>query len=144
MDSLHGYYLEDLSLGMSASYSKTITEADVNTFAKLSGDNNPVHVNAEYAATTIFKERIAHGMFSGALISTVLGTQLPGPGVIYLDQQMSFKAPVLLNDTVTATVTITEINEKRRRVTLETTCQVGDKVVTTGTALMMVDRKPSV
>ncbi len=142
MDALHGYYLEDLSVGMSASHAKTITEADVVLFAGISGDNNPVHINAEYAATTMFKERIVHGMFNAALISTVLGMKLPGPGAIYLDQQLSFKAPVHIGDTVTAIAVVKEINEQRRRVTLETICKVKDTVVTTGEATIMVDRKP--
>ncbi len=142
MDTLHGYYLEDLSVNMSASHAKTITEADVILFAGISGDNNPVHINAEYAATTMFKERIVHGMFNAALISTVIGMKLPGPGAIYLDQQISFKAPVHIGDTVTAIVTVKEINTERRRVTLETICKIKDKTVTIGTATVMVDRKP--
>jgi len=142
MQELHGFYLEDLSIGQSASYAKTITEADVVLFAGISGDDNPVHINAEYAAETMFKDRIVHGMFSAALISAVLGTRMPGPGAIYIDQQISFKAPVYIGDTVTATATVTEINQERRRVTLETTCSVKGKVVAQGVATNMVDRRP--
>lgn len=142
MQELHGFYLEDLSVGQSASYAKTITEADVILFAGISGDDNPVHINAEYAAETMFKDRIVHGMFSAALISAVLGTRMPGPGAIYIDQQISFKAPVYIGDTVTATATVTEINLERRRVTLETTCRVKGKVVAQGVATNMVDRRP--
>ena len=142
MQELHGFYLEDLSVGQSASYAKTITEADVVLFAGISGDDNPVHINAEYAAETMFKDRIVHGMFSAALISAVLGTRMPGPGAIYIDQQISFKAPVYIGDTVTATATVTEINQERRRVTLETTCSVKGKVVAQGVATNMVDRRP--
>ncbi|WP_339801449.1 MaoC family dehydratase [uncultured Marinobacter sp.] len=142
MSDLHGYYLEDLSVGMSASYAKTITEADVVLFAGITGDDNPVHLNEEFAAGTPFKQRIVHGMFSAGLISTVLGTRLPGPGAIYIDQQIRFKAPVLIGDTVTATATITEIDERRRRVKLETVCTVKGKVVAEGEATNMVDRKP--
>lgn len=142
MEELHGYYLEDLSIGMSASYAKTITEADILMFAGVSGDDNPVHMNAEYAEGTMFKQRIAHGMLSAALISAVLGTRLPGPGAIYVDQQISFKAPVHIGDTVTASATIIEINEERRRVKLETVCKVKGKVVATGVATNMVDRRP--
>lgn len=143
MSDLHGYYLEDLSVGMSASYAKTITEADVVLFAGITGDDNPVHLNEEFAAGTPFKQRIVHGMFSAGLISTVLGTRLPGPGAIYIDQQIRFKAPVLIGDTVTATATITEIDERRRRVKLETVCTVKGKVVAEGEATNMVDRKPT-
>ncbi len=142
MQELHGFYLEDLSIGQSASYAKTITEADVVLFAGISGDDNPVHINAEYAAETMFKDRIVHGMFSAALISAVLGTRMPGPGAIYIDQQISFKAPVYIGDTVTATATVTDINQERRRVTLETTCSVKGKVVAQGVATNMVDRRP--
>lgn len=142
MQELHGYYLEDLEVGMEAFYAKTITEADVVMFAGISGDDNPVHINAEFAKTTPFKERIVHGMFSAALISAVLGTRLPGPGAIFVDQQLSFKAPVHINDTVVARAKILEIDEKRRRVKIETICSVGDKVVAEGVATNMVDRRP--
>ncbi len=143
MDALHGYYLEDLEVGMQASYAKTITEADVVLFAGITGDDNPVHINAEYAEQTMFEQRIVHGMFSAGLISAVLGTRMPGPGAIYIDQQLSFKAPVHIGDTVVATATVLEINEQRRRVKLETVCKVKDKVVAQGTATNMVDRRPS-
>lgn len=143
MDQLHGYYLEDLEVGMTDSYAKTITEADVVLFAGISGDNNPVHINADYAAQTMFGQRIVHGMFSAALISAVLGTRLPGPGAIYVDQQLKFKAPVHIGDTVTATATVIEINAERRRVKLQTTVTVAGKVVADGVATNMVDRRPN-
>ncbi|BBB31455.1 MaoC family dehydratase [Neptunomonas japonica] len=142
MQELHGFYLEDLEVGQTANYAKTITEADVVLFAGISGDDNPVHINAEYAAQTMFKDRIVHGMFSAALISAVLGTRMPGPGAIYIDQQLSFKAPVYIGDTVTATATVMEINEQRRRVTLKTVCTVKGKIVAEGVATNMVDRRP--
>ncbi|MFB9885558.1 MaoC family dehydratase [Balneatrix alpica] len=142
MQSLHGYYLEDLSVGMSASFGKTIAEADVYQFAGITGDFNPVHVNAEFAANTIFEQRIAHGMLSAGLISAVLGMCLPGPGAIYVDQSLKFKAPVFIGDTLTAVATIEAIDERRRRVTLKTECLVGEKVVATGQATLMVDRRP--
>ena len=144
MNDLHGYYLEDLKPGMSASYAKTITEEDVELFASLTGDDNPVHMNAEFAAETPFGQRIVHGMFSAGLISTVLGTRLPGPGAIYVDQQLRFRAPVHIGDTVTATATIEEINERRGRVRLKTVCTVEDKVVAEGYATNMVERRPQV
>ncbi len=141
MQDLHGYYLEDLEVGMSDSYEKTISEADVNLFAELSGDTNPVHLNEEYAAATPFKQRIVHGMFCGALISTVAGTKLPGPGCIYLDQQIKFKAPVLIGDTAKATGTIEEIDLRRRRIKMRTDVHVGEKLVATGYATLMVDKR---
>ena len=93
-----GYDIEDLEVGMSASFAKTITEADIVMFAGVSGDMNPVHLDAEYAEKTVFKGRIAHGMLSAAFISTVLGTKLPGPGTVYLAQSLKFKAPVRIGD----------------------------------------------
>ncbi|WP_136679014.1 MaoC family dehydratase [Neptunomonas sp. XY-337] len=143
MQELHGYYLEDLEVGMAASYAKTISEADVVLFAGISGDDNPVHINEEYAAQTPFKRRIVHGMFSAALISTVAGTRLPGPGAIYVDQQIKFKAPVYIGDTAKATLTITAVDQRRRRVKAKTDVHVGEKLVATGEATFMVDRKPS-
>lgn len=140
-DDLHGYYIEDISEGMSASYAKTVTEADVVLFAGISGDDNPVHINEEFASQTMFKGRIVHGMFCAALISCVAGTRLPGPGAIYIDQHMKFKAPVRIGDTVTATLTVTEVNRERRRVTTETQCTIRGKVVVDGTATFMVDSR---
>ena len=140
-DDLHGSYLEDLEVGMNASYARTVSESDVYTFAGVSGDDNPVHINDEYAANTVFKQRIAHGILTVSYISTVLGTRLPGPGAIYVDQQISFKAPVYIGDTVKATATVKEINTDRRRVILETLCTVKDKVVAIGQATTMVDRR---
>lgn len=141
-DNLHGYYLEDLSVGMSASYAKTVTETDVVLFAGISGDDNPVHINEEFARETKFQGRIVHGMFSAALISCVAGTRLPGPGAIYTDQQLRFKAPVRIGDTVTATCTVKEIVAARRRVVADTVCTVKGEVVVEGTATFMVDRRP--
>ena len=141
MNNQNGYYLEDLTIGMESSYQKTITETDIDAFAALTGDTNPVHLDSEYAATTPFKARIAHGMLSAGLISTVLGTQLPGPGCIYLEQQIKFKAPVFIGDTLVATVTVADINQRRGRVSLKTQCFVNTKLVADGTASMMVDKK---
>ena len=142
MDNLHGYYLEDLEVGMSDSFAKTISEADVYGFAGISGDTNPVHINEEYAATTPFGQRIAHGMLSAALISTVAGTKLPGPGAIYVDQQIKFKAPLFIGQTARAEITVKEINERRRRVICDTNVYVGDKVIASGEATFMVDARP--
>jgi 3-hydroxybutyryl-CoA dehydratase len=135
---LHGYFLEDLSVGMSDVFAKTITDADIVAFAGVSGDTNPIHLNDEFAATTQFETRIAHGMLSASLISTVLGTKLPGPGCIYMSQNLKFLAPVRVGDTVNARATVTEIVPGKPRVKLKTECTVGDKVVATGEALLMV------
>ncbi|HRD64698.1 MAG TPA: MaoC family dehydratase [Candidatus Competibacter sp.] len=140
-DSIHGYYLEDLQLGMSASHAKTVTETDVVMFAGLTGDNNPVHCNEVFASQTQFKTRLVHGMFCAGLISCVAGTRLPGPGAVYVDQHLRFKAPVHIGDTVTAVCTIQEINLERRRVTMSTVCTVLDKVVVEGNATFLVSRR---
>ena len=118
--------------GDSASFTKTITEADIVLFAGISGDSNPLHLDAEYAKSTRFGQRIAHGMLSAGLISTVLGTKLPGPGCIYMGQTLRFTAPVYLGDTITATATITDYDRKRGRMTLSTvwTNQRGQEVIT--------------
>lgn len=139
--ALHGYYLEDLQVGMSAVYSKTVTEADIIMFAGVSGDTNPVHLDEAFAAETPFKGRIAHGMLGASLLSTVFGTKLPGPGCIYVSQDLRFKAPVRIGDTVVAKVTISEIVPEKRRVTFACECRVGDTVVIDGAATLMVNRK---
>lgn len=133
-----GYYLEDLKVGMTASYAKTVTEADVVLFAGISGDTNPVHMNEEFAKETMFQGRIAHGMLSASFISTVLGTKLPGPGAIYLSQNLKFKAPVRTGDTVSATATITDIVPEKKRVVMQTVCLVRNQVVLEGEAVVMV------
>ena len=137
-DDLHGYFLEDLSVGMSASYAKTVTETDIVLFAGISGDINPVHLNHEFAAETMFEGRIAHGMLTASFISTVLGTKLPGPGCIYLRQDLRFLAPVRANDTVQARITITEIDPDKQRVAVKTVCAIGDTKVVEGEALLYV------
>jgi len=138
-DRLHGYFLEDLSVGMCDMFAKTVTEADIVMFSGATGDTNPVHLNQEFAEQTMFKGRIAHGMLSAGLISTVFGTKLPGPGAIYMNQNLNFKAPVYAGDTVVASVTLTAING--RRVSFDCECRVGDKVVLDGEATLMVARK---
>lgn len=141
--TLHGYYFEDLSEGMSGSYSREVTEADIQAFADVSGDTNPVHLNEDYAAGTLFKSRIAHGILSASYISTVIGTKLPGPGCIYVSQLLKFKAPVRIGDTVTATATVTGLVPEKGFVVLETICTVNGKPVLTGEATVMVDKKPA-
>jgi len=137
MNELNGYDFEDLSVGMTATFAKTITEADIVLFASVSGDNNAMHINEEFAQTTQFKGRIAHGMLSASVISAAIAGRLPGPGTIYLSQNLRFKAPVRPGDTVHATVTIKELMPEKRRVSLTTICTVGGKVVIDGDALVM-------
>ncbi len=143
MNSLNGYDIEDLKSGMSASFAKTITEADIVLFAAASGDHNAVHVNEQFAQTTPFKGRIAHGMLSASVISAAIAGRLPGPGTIYLGQNLRFKAPVRPGDTVHATVTVREVFPEKRRVSLTTICTVDGKVVVDGDALVMpTSREP--
>lgn len=141
--TLNGYYLEDIEIGMTDGFARTITEADIVLFCGISGDTNPVHLNEDYAKGTMFKGRIAHGMLTAALVSTVLGTKLPGPGAIYVSQNLKFLAPVRAGDTVKATVTVREINAERKRVTLDTVCTVGETKVVDGEAVIMVPRRPA-
>ena len=127
-----------LKIGDSASLSKTFGDAEVRSFAEISGDKNPVHLDEEYAAQTPFKKRIAHGMLTAGLISAILGTQLPGEGTIYLGQTINFKAPVYLDDTITATVTVVKLHERKPIATLETVCKnQNDVVVLDGEAVVM-------
>jgi 3-hydroxybutyryl-CoA dehydratase len=143
MNALNGYDFEDLEAGMHASFAKTITEADIVLFAGASGDNNAVHMNEAFARTTPFKGRIAHGMLSASVISATIAGRLPGPGTVYLAQNLRFKAPVRPGDTVQATVTVKELAPEKRRVTLSTICTVDGKVVIEGDALVMpTSRKP--
>lgn len=137
-DMLHGYYFEDLEEGMVDVFAKTITDADIITFAGISGDTNPVHLNHEFAAETIFEGRIAHGMLTASFISTVIGTKMPGPGCIYVSQNLRFKAPVRSGDTVTATCTVTKLIPEKRFIELKTVCTVAGKLVVDGEATIMV------
>ncbi|MPM29769.1 (R)-specific enoyl-CoA hydratase [bioreactor metagenome] len=120
--ALGGLSINELFLGQSASLAKTISESDVYLYAGVSGDNNPAHLNEQYASGTRFGRRIAHGMLSAGLISAALGTKLPGPGAIYLSQTLKFMAPVYFGDTVTATVTVRQLDSDKNRVILDTTC----------------------
>ena len=138
MEDLHGYYLEDLAVGMSDSYARTITDTDITLFAGISGDTNPVHLNPEFARQTVFKGTVAHGFLTASFLSAVIGTKLPGPGCIYLSQNLRFKAPVKAGDTVRARATITEIILKKKHVHLKTECLVDEKIVVEGEAVVMV------
>jgi 3-hydroxybutyryl-CoA dehydratase len=123
---------------MTATLAKTITEADIVLFAGASGDNNAVHINEEFAATTPFKGRIAHGMLSASVISAAIANKLPGPGTIYMQQSLAFKAPVRAGDTVHAKVTVSRMLPEKRLIFLDTVCSVRETVVITGEALVRV------
>jgi 3-hydroxybutyryl-CoA dehydratase len=138
---MSGYFLEDLGVGQSAERSHVVTEADISAFAAVSGDDNPVHMDEAFAATTQFKGRIAHGILSATYISAILGTQLPGPGSIYLSQALRFRRPVRIGDEVTSKVVVSSIDAERGRVTLETVCCVAGKTVIDGEAVVMVPRR---
>lgn len=133
-----GKTINEIKIGDKSSYSRTVCEADVILFGGVSGDLNPAHFNEEYSKNTMFKGRIAHGMLSAGYISTVLGMHLPGPGTIYISQELKFTAPVKFGDTITATVEVIEKLEEKNRLILETICtnQKGD-IVVKGKAIVM-------
>ena len=138
-----GKTIQELKVGDSARFSKTITESDVYLFAGVTGDFNPAHVNEEYAKGTFFKTRIAHGMLSASLVSTAIGTMLPGPGTVYLRQELNFLAPVKFGDTITAIVEIDEIIEEKKKVRLKTYCiNQENTTVLDGHALVSPPRAP--
>jgi 3-hydroxybutyryl-CoA dehydratase len=137
MNPQNGYDIEDIAVGMGAEIAKTITEADILLFSAVSTDTNAVHLDEEYGKTTMFGGRIAHGMLSASLLSAVLGTRLPGPGVIYVGQSLRFKAPVRIGDTVHAKVTVKEVIAEKCRVVLDTVCTVAGKTVIEGEATVM-------
>lgn len=132
------HYLEDLSLGMRASITRTLTEEDVAKFADVSGDHNPIHLDKDFAAGSLFGQRIGHGMFTASLFSAVIGMTLPGPGAVYLNQTLSFKAPVLIGDVIVVTVEVAELTEKGNRCKLHCEATVAGKVVLEGEALVKV------
>ena len=136
------YYIEDLRPGLSASFSKTVSERDVSLFGEVSGDTNPVHFDEAFAKTTPFKGRIAHGVLTASYISTVLGMEMPGPGTIFLGLVTRFKAPVRIGETVTATCTVREIVTEKRRVVFDCVCKVGDTVVIEGEATVLAPQRP--
>ena len=138
-----GAYLEDLEIGQTAELRRAVTAADIDAFAQVTGDANPVHLDEAYAAGTQFKGRIAHGMLSAGYISAVLGTELPGPGAIYVSQSLSFRRPVRIGDEVTAEVKVTAIDAARGRVTFATACVVAGKTVVEGEAVVIVPRRPA-
>jgi len=139
MDTFENVELRGLRVGDEAYDEKTITKEDVQTFAKVTGDHNPVHLDEDYAKDTMFKKCIAHGMLSAGLISKVIGTQLPGYGTIYLNQTLNFKKPVYIGDTITTVVSIKKINPEKKILILDTYCKnQKDKVVLDGEATIML------
>ena len=137
----HGSFIEDLFIGQSESFEKKITDNDIKIFSEITGDKNPVHTDEKFAKETIFKKRIAHGFLTGSLISTVIATKLPGPGSVYLKQDIKFLAPVFIGDTVKAEVTILEIMIEKKKVKLTTECFVLEKKVLEGSAEILVSSK---
>jgi 3-hydroxybutyryl-CoA dehydratase len=136
-----GYCFDDLAVGMSASHTKTITAEDIQQFADLSGDDNPLHLDEAFASRTVFKERIAHGILTASLLSTVIGTRLPGPGCIYISQSLNFRAPVKIGDEVVATVRVTDLLDACDRAILACDCVVNGKTVLDGEAVILVPRR---
>ena len=132
------YAFDELSPGMKDSLLRTVMASTVEQFAAISGDDNPIHLSDDFAATTRFGQRIAHGMFTASLISAVIGTRLPGPGAVYLSQTLKFLAPVKIGDVVVATVEVAEMVEKGRRVRLDCQCLVDGRLVLEGEAWVMV------
>lgn len=142
MSNLVNYTFDEIEIGQTAEYRKRIEERDIILFADISGDVNPLHLDAEFAAGTDFGERIAHGMLTGALISAALALELPGPGTVYLGQDLRFRRPVLIGDEITVSLKVTGKRDDKGFVTLETTAtnQHG-KAVVTGTAEVMAPRE---
>ena len=136
------YFLEDLSVGMTAEFSREVTGAMVEGFANVSGDRNPIHFDEDYAKGTIFKDRIVHGMLSAGFFSTLFGTVMPGQGSIYLKQNLKFTAPVRYGDMVKAVIEVLDIQEAKSRVLFATRCLVDDQLVIDGDAMIMVPSRP--
>jgi 3-hydroxybutyryl-CoA dehydratase len=140
LDKLNGYTFEQLSVGMNALYSRTITDTDLRNFSGVCGDTNPMHLNEEYAGSTVFGRCVVHGMLTASLLSTVIGTRLPGPGCLYVSQTLHFRAPVYVGDTVYARATIQELIPEKRRAILRTECLVRDKIVLDGEAIAQLPK----
>jgi 3-hydroxybutyryl-CoA dehydratase len=140
LDKLNGYSFEQLGVGMDALYSRTITDTDLRNFSGVCGDTNPMHLNEEYAGNTVFGRCVVHGMLTASLLSTVIGTRLPGPGCLYVSQSLHFRAPVYVGDTVYARATVQELIPEKRRAILRTECLVRDKIVLDGEAIVQLPK----
>ena len=138
MTEVNQYFLEDLEVGMTADYERVVTEDMITSFADVSGDNNPLHLDEDYAQGTMFKGRIAHGILGASFISKIFGTVMPGKGSVYISQTLRFIAPVRIGDTVTTTVEVMDINAEKKRVSFHSKCRVGRTVVIDGDALILV------
>lgn len=136
------YYLEDLEVGMKSTTTSTITAEMIDTFADITGDHNPIHVDAEFAATTQFGQRIAHGALSASFISAVLGNDLPGPGAVFVELNLRFRKPAFIGDEVTAVAEVAEINQRNGRVKMKCYCEVDGKKICRGDAGVMVKKRP--
>ncbi len=136
------YAFEDLAIGMEASFAKTVTAEDIAQFAEVTGDKNPVHLDEAYAARTIFKKPISHGMLTAGYISAVFGMELPGPGAIYVSQTLNFRGPVGVGDRVVARVRVMELYPAKRRARFDCVCTVEGKSVLEGEAVLMVPARP--
>ncbi len=135
------YYIEDIEVGQKVKFFKTFRQEDVEKFSEISGDNNPVHLDVNYASKTIFKKRVVHGFLTASLISAAIGTKLPGPGSIYLNQSLKFLAPVFPDEEVIVELTIKNINLEKRRVIIDTTCICNNKKVLVGEAEILIESK---
>ncbi len=133
--------IERISVGMSSSYSQTITDADIKRFAGISGDHNPIHVDENYASESRYGKRLAHGLMTASFFSALFGTKLPGPGCVYVSQTLNFKRPVYIDDTVVAVIVVIKVDIEKNRVFFETTCKVKNKVVTSGSAEIYIPQK---
>lgn len=137
-EAQHGYWIEDLETGMTASVSRSFSERDVAMYAELSTDDNPLHLDEEFAALARTGGRVIHGMITASLISAIIGTRLPGPGCLWMGQELRFLAPVRIGEAVQATATLDEIDRVRQRVRLATACRVDGKTVLDGSAMVWV------
>ncbi len=133
--------IEDIHIGMEVSYSQTISDSDIKSFSGISGDKNPIHMSDEYAENSRFKSRIAHGLMSASYFSALFGTQLPGPGCVYVSQTLQFKRPVYIGDTITATVIVLDVDLSKRRIYFRTFCKVKNKIVIDGEAELYVPKE---
>ena len=145
MSQLSNFTFDEITLGQSAEYSKAVTEADIQMFAAVSGDVNPLHLDPEFAAGTRFGERIAHGMLTASFISAALAMELPGPGCIFMEQSLKFRLPVKIGDVITVKLTVTDMQARRKTLTLD--CKAynqEDKLVLTGTSLVIAPEEKRV
>lgn len=141
-DNNRGYYLDEMKIGMFAENTMVVSGDKIDTFAELSGDFNPIHVDEEYAKTTMFGGRIAHGALSASLISAILGNDLPGPGAIFVELNMRFRRPAMMGDEVTARAEVVETNERTGRVKMKVSCSVNGKQIIRGDAGVIVPKRP--